>query len=383
MHNRMSTVRCNPKQHRAQGGEQAPRHGNGRGAFGSRSALPIVFGSSLVAVAALTWLVGTGTAAQAAEQSSRWLRQVIAQVEPKLVKIYGAGGFRGLEAYQSGIFISPAGHVLTTWSYVLDADPITVVTHDGQHLEGRLLGTDPRLEIAVLATDRPCTHYFDLSKAMELTAGTRVLAFSNLFGIAADREPVSVQHGVVAAVARLDARRGVFPTSYSGPVYVLDVVTGNPGAQGGALVDYRGRIAGMLGKELRSSRSHIWLNYALPIGQLRGAVARIVSGKPRKEPEQPGPVVADPVTVEELGIVLVPELVPRTPPYIDQVLPGSAAEQAGLLADDLLVMIAGELTPTCHQVRRRLGELDRKEPIAVTVFRGEQMIQTVLQLQSR
>ena len=44
-----------------------------------------------------------------------------------MVKIYGAGGPRGLEAYQSGFLISAEGYILTSWSYVLDTDNITVV----------------------------------------------------------------------------------------------------------------------------------------------------------------------------------------------------------------------------------------------------------------
>ena len=50
------------------------------------------------------------------------LPDVIDSVQPKMVKIYGSGGIRGLEAYQSGFLISPEGHVLTVWSYVLDSE---------------------------------------------------------------------------------------------------------------------------------------------------------------------------------------------------------------------------------------------------------------------
>ncbi|HVW37927.1 MAG TPA: serine protease, partial [Pirellulales bacterium] len=70
---------------------------------------------------------------------------VIRGVQPKIVKIYGAGGFRGLEPYQSGFLVSPAGHVLTAWSYVLDTDYITVTLDDGRKFEAKLLGADPRL----------------------------------------------------------------------------------------------------------------------------------------------------------------------------------------------------------------------------------------------
>ena len=51
----------------------------------------------------------------------------VGSVQPKMVKLYGAGGLRGLEAYQSGLLISADGHILTVWSYVLDTDEVTVV----------------------------------------------------------------------------------------------------------------------------------------------------------------------------------------------------------------------------------------------------------------
>ena len=95
-----------------------------------------------------------------------------------------------------------------------------------------------------------------------------MLAFSNMFGIALGNEPASVLHGVVAAKTDLAARRGAFETNYRGPAYVLDAMTNNPGAAGGALTDASGRLAGLFGKELRSSASNIWLNYAIPVGEL-------------------------------------------------------------------------------------------------------------------
>ena len=123
-----------------------------------------------------------------------------------------------MEAYQSGFLISPEGHVLTAHSYVLDADYITCTLDDGQKFEAKFVGADPRLEIAVLKIEGKDLPHFDLSKAATATEGTRMLAFSNLFGVAVGDEPVSVQHGIVAAVTSLEARRGVFETMYNGPV---------------------------------------------------------------------------------------------------------------------------------------------------------------------
>ena len=64
---------------------------------------------------------------------------ISAGVQPKMVKVYGAGGLRGLEGYQSGFLISDQGHILTVWSYVLDTDYITVTLDDGRKLRGKSL----------------------------------------------------------------------------------------------------------------------------------------------------------------------------------------------------------------------------------------------------
>src|SRR5687767_13381668 len=71
---------------------------------------------------------------------------VIGTVQPKMVKIYGAGGLSGLEPYQSGFLISPTGHILTVWSYVLDTDSLKVTLDDGRGFTATLVGQDPRTE---------------------------------------------------------------------------------------------------------------------------------------------------------------------------------------------------------------------------------------------
>ena len=197
--------------------------------------------------------------------------QVIDQVQPKIVKIFGAGGLRGLEAYQSGFLISGEGHILTVWSYVLDSDVVTIYLNDGRKFQAEVVGMDPRTEIAVLKIDGEGLPHFNLDEAVPLEAGSRVLAFSNLYGVAFGNEAASVLKGSVAAKTELAARRGAYETNYRGAAYVLDAMTNNPGAAGGALTDRRGRLAGLLGKELRSSLTNIWLDYAIPIARDRHA----------------------------------------------------------------------------------------------------------------
>jgi serine protease Do len=305
---------------------------------------------------------------------------VARQVQPKVVKIYGSGGPRGLEAYQSGMLISGKGYVLTVWSYVLDADEVTVVLNDGRHFTAKYVASDPLTEIALLkfdVGDEELPH-FELAKAAKAEAGDRVLAFSNLFAIAVGNEPVSMLHGVVSAYAPLQARRGAFSTNYHGDVYVVDAAANNPGAAGGALTDGQGRLLGMLGKELRSNLNGTWLNYALPVSAFSGIVDDMLAGRftPVELNEVDKP--ANPLSLSALGIVLVPDVVTRTPPYIDRVIPNSPAAAAGLRPDDLIVMVDTQVATSCHETNRLVERLERDANVKVAILRGEQYIEIAL-----
>ncbi len=306
--------------------------------------------------------------------------QVARQVQPKVVKIYGVGGARGLEAYQSGMLISAKGHVLTVWSYVLDADEVTIVLDDGRHYVAQVVASDPMTEVALLKFDpgKDEVPHFELSMAAKAQPGARVLAFSNLFGIAVGEDPVSVLHGVVSAVAPLDARRGAFSTNYRGEVYVVDAAANNPGAAGGALTDSQGRLLGMLGKELRSNVSGTWLNYALPVAAFATTVDDMLAGRftpaEMKDADKP----ANPLAFADLGIVLVPDVVNRTPPYIDRINPKTPAAAVGLRPDDLVVMIDTQVANSCREATRLIERIEHDASVRLGILRGEQFMEFTL-----
>ncbi len=333
----------------------------------TKSQLPVALAGVLLCVATIR------------SASAATFAEVIEQAQPKMVKIYGAGGFRGLEAYQSGFLISAEGHVLTAWSYVLDTDFITVHLSDGRRLEARLLGADPRLELAVLKVEAAELPHFELEAAKEADAGDAVLAFSNLYNVATGDEGVSVQHGVISVKTRLEARRGSFETPYRGPVYVLDAMTNNPGAAGGALINRRGELLAMLGKELRNSLNNTWLNYAVPISEMTKAVADIRAGLQVRPPDFNNAndlnKAEQPLTLAMLGIVLVPDVLARTPPFVDEVRPDSPAAKAGVKPDDLVLFVNGDrLIQSCKALKDELQYIDRDDSIRVTVIRDQELI---------
>lgn len=339
----------------------------------------MLFGAAMVLSAAAN--DGRMIASVAAADAS--LADTVRTVSPKTVKIYGAGGIQGLEAYQSGFLISAEGHILTTWSYVLDTDNdvVGVTLSDGRKFDGKVVGHDPRLEIAILKIEAKELPFFNLDQSVEIPIGSRVLAFSNLFGVATGNEMVSVQRGVVVSRTQLAARRGAFATLYNGPVYVLDAMTNNPGASGGALTDRKGRLVGLLGKELTNAQTNTWLNYAIPIRELNAAVVDILAGKVRPRAAQRDEIKKPKEALNPglLGIAMVPNVLAKTPPFIDRIESGSSAEAAGLRPDDLILFVNDRVVGSCKAFIDELTFIDRLDSVRITVQRGQELVDVVLE----
>ena len=300
------------------------------------------------------------------------LPELADQTLPKVVKIFGAGGYRGLPAYSTGCLVSAEGHLVTIWNHVLDTDRVIVVLDDGRRFPAELIGTDPDLDVAVLKIDATGLPHFDLADPVPAQPGQRVLCLSNMYKVATGDEPVSVQIGVVAALADLSARRGRNPLPFDGEAIILDAVTGVSGAGGGAVVDLRGRLLGLLGREVKGQDTNAWLNYATPMSRLAPVIGRIVSGEyVIPEPDEPPPATAG--RPERLGLSLVPNVVPRTPAYIEAIESDSPAAAAGLQPDDLIVSLDGELVTSIAALQTQLSRLDPGTRVEVVVRRGREL----------
>lgn len=313
--------------------------------------------------------------------TAQTIHNTISAVQPKVVKIFGAGGIKGLAAHGTGFFVSKEGHIATVWSHVLDADLVGVVLSDGRRFTAKVLGAEPQLALAVLklngaeGTEFP---YFNVDEAVSAGVGTRVLAFSNMFNVAAGDEPVSVVHGVIAARTSIEARRGVFDSPYSGPVFVVDGVTNNSGAAGGVLTTRDGLLLGMIGLELRNAKSNTWINYAIPVKELSSSIQQIISGKFESKRD---PRAEDGASVKQLryrpldfGFLLVPDVVDRTPAFIDSIQPESAAAKIGLKPDDLVLFVNEELVQSCRALREAIGQLESGDQLRLVVRRGNELI---------
>jgi serine protease Do len=81
-------------------------------------------------------------------------------------------------------------------------------------------------------------------------------------------------------------------------------------------------------------------------------------------------------------MVLVPDVVVRTPPYIDRVLPESPAAKAGLRPDDLVVMINATVAASCRDAVGLLNRLESDANVRIAVLRGEELVEVSLSANS-
>lgn len=325
--------------------------------------------STTTALAVCLW-ISVGAWASAADLAT------IQTVSQRMVKLYGAGGLGRIEAYGSGFLVSPRGHILTVLGPMLDTPDLAVVLANGRRLTGKLIAADSARGLGMIkvdAEDLPC---FDLSSpAAVAKAGQPVLAFSNQFNIAAGDEPVSVQQGVVAAVAPMTARQGIHQFTLDQNVYILDATTNNPGAAGGALTDVQGRLLGMIGKEVKSTLTDTWVNYAIPVAGFSEFARSAVAGKaaPATQASNSARQPRRFVDVDLRGIIPLPEVLDTTPAFVDGVQRGSPAEKAGLKVDDLVLFVNDSLVQSLAELRRELAAIPAGDPVRLTVMRGQEL----------
>lgn len=331
-----------------------------------RLSLIIVTSSYLALVESVLWAEPSG------------FTRTFLVVAPRVAKLFGAGGVRNLHGYGSGVIISPEGHIATVWSPLLDHEHVIVVLHDGSRYEGKLVGVDTSLDLALVKIEAENLPYFDLeSPPPKAHVGQRILAFSNVFKVATGDEPVTMMHGVLAAITQLRARRGIYEASYNGPVYVVDAITNNSGAAGGALTTSDGELLGLLGKELRNQATETWLNYVIPLEVARDSLLRMKSGEftvPISNPETSTNRAGQRVQPEDLGLVMIPDVVARTPAFIERVIPDTPASQAGLLPDDLVLFVDGRLITSLRMLREELVKRHSELPVKLVVRRGDRLI---------
>ena len=163
------------------------------------------------------------------------------------------GRQREAQSLGSGFIISPDGYIMTNNHVVADADEIIVRLSDRSELEAKLIGADPRSDVALLKVEGKDLPVVRLGKSDELKVGEWVLAIGSPFGF---------DHSVTAGIVSAKGRN--LPSDSYVPFIQTDVAI-NPGNSGGPLFNLQGEVVGINSQIFTRSGGFMGLSFAIPM----------------------------------------------------------------------------------------------------------------------
>ncbi len=262
---------------------------------------------------------------------------------------------RRAQSAGSGVIIDGAKGTVVTNNHVVDgADEVKVILNDGRSYNAKVVGTDPEADIAVLDIDADNLSAIRISDSERVEVGDFVVAIGNPFGLGQ-----TVTTGVVSAIGRT----GLGIEGYEN--FIQTDASINPGNSGGALVNLRGELVGINTAILAPAGGNVGIGFAIPTNMAKVSIDQILKHGSVKR-GQLGIVIQD----------LTPELADAfnitkstTGVLVSEVQPGSAAEEAGIQAGDVVTNINGKKMTSAAQLRNEIGLRRIGEEVDVTVLR--------------
>ena len=258
------------------------------------------------------------------------------------------------EGLGSGVIVSPNGYILTNNHVVDHATTVTVIMHDKHEYKARVVGTDPKTDIAVLKVDAGSLDPITIGDSDKVQVGDYVLAVGNPFGVGK-----TVTMGIVSATGR--ANLGI--EDYED--FIQTDASINPGNSGGALVNDRGELIGINTAILANgSEGNQGIGFAVPVSVARNVMDQIIdNGKVTRAYLG---VMAQEVTPSIAQAFHEPEV---RGALIGDVTPDSPAQKAGLEKGDIILDINGKPVNNSAELRMHVSLMAPGTKVNVKVFR--------------
>ena len=264
------------------------------------------------------------------------------------VPVFGAG---------SGFIISPDGVILTNAHVVRDASEVTVKLQDRREYRAKVLGSDPKTDVAVLKIDAKNLPVVPIGKSSDLKVGEWVLAIGSPFGLES-----SVTAGVVSAKGRSIDEGNV-------PFIQTDVAV-NPGNSGGPLFNTRGEVIGINSQIYSQTGGYQGLSFAIPIDVAYRIKDQIVTtGK---------------VQHAKLGIVIQEvnqafadsfNLTSPEGALVSNIERGGAADKAGLKSGDVIRKLNGQPIIASSDLPAMMSTAKPGDRVVLDVWRDGKIVQ--------
>ncbi|MEO6568701.1 MAG: Do family serine endopeptidase [Opitutaceae bacterium] len=298
--------------------------------------------------------------------SKKLVREQLA-INPFTGRIVG-GGQREEDGLGSGVIVSPDGYILTNNHVVEGADELKVLLADEREFIAKVIGADPKTDIAVIKIEAENLSVVTLANSDRLRVGDVVFAVGNPL-----RVGQTVTMGIVSAK---DRNVKILEEVQGYESFIQTDAAINMGNSGGALVDAKGRLIGINSAILSPSRGSIGIGFAVPINLAAsimrslvetGSVARGYLG-----------VTTSAITSDDAVSLGLPKNFKGL--VIDEVFINSPAEKAGLKPGDVVSSMNDKVLTTYEDWRFAIAQLAPGTKIKLKILRKnkEQTIEATL-----
>ena len=257
---------------------------------------------------------------------------------------------RHFQSAGSGVVVdAKQGLVLTNAHVIEHASEITVTTLDGRDYPGEVVGSDTASDIALVRVKNAKLTEVPLGDSSKAEVGDFVVAIGNPFGL---------QHTVTFGIVSALSRSGINPDGYED--FIQTDASINPGNSGGALVNLHGELIGINSAILSGSGGNIGIGFAIPSNMAKSVMDQLIKyGSVKRGILGVNVVTLTPDYADNLG------LKDQQGALVSQVVQGSAADQAGIKAGDVITSVNGQTVKTGGELRNRIGLLRIGETVDI------------------
>ena len=256
-------------------------------------------------------------------------------------------------ALGSGVIVSPDGYILTNNHVLKNANEIQVTLSDGRTFTAKVVGTDPRTDIALIRVQADNLPALTLADSDKVNVGDVVLAVGNPFGVGQ-----TVSSGIVSG-----KNRGT--SSDMDEDFIQTDAAINPGSSGGALVDTDGRLIGINTAILSRSGGNQGIGFAVPSNLCRWVMDSLAKNG-KVERGLLGVMIQN--VTPDLAKAL--KLDRATGALVGDVTPASPADKAGLKSGDVITQLNGQPIEDTSQLKLRVTETTPGSQVHLVVNRN-------------
>ena len=274
--------------------------------------------------------------------------------------------FKGLGS--GAIINAEKGYVLTNNHVIKDADKITVQLHDGREFKAKVIGADEMSDVALIQVEKPKNlTALKLADSDKLRVGDFTVAIGNPFGLGQ-----TVTSGIVSALGRsMGSDSGTYEN------YIQTDAAVNRGNSGGPLINLNGELIGINTAILSPSGGNAGIAFAIPSNMANNLVQQILEfGEVRRGMLgiKGGELNAD--------LAQAFDIEAKKGAFISEVMPGSAADKAGLKAGDVIIAINGQAISSFAEMRAKIATSGAGKEIDLTYLRDGKSNNAKVTLQS-